>query len=269
MGSGQKPEARLSAACVIDFKPRFRRNGFEEYPRFFENGPILRPTPLGLATVLVSFPLVAACTPIQQLQNVAVAGGALANSVTGSGEQAALSAAELRQLQSRDLRTTKAAAFASVMTVLLDSGYRVLSADLASGLVTATASSTGRLRLDPTGLSRASQTPMASVFVEEREADTARVRIVFSVSTSATGQLGGSGERAILNQSIYETFFSQLEEDLERRPAHRKPVQEASPARTPDNGADPSEIPAAELEETAGEDREMDQPQAAGSTPGN
>ena len=227
----------------------------------------MRSSPLYLATVLTSFSLVAACAPVKQLQNAAAAGGALANSMTGTGKQTDLTAAELRQLQSRDFRTTKAAAFASVMTVLLDSGYRVVSADLESGLVTATASSTGRLRLDTTGLSRANQTPMASVYVEERAPDTARVRNVFSIGTSATGQLASSGERVILDQSIYEPFFSQLEEEIEQRPAHRNPLQVGSPARAPEVGPAPSETTSAdEFDKAAGEDTEMEGPQAAGTT---
>lgn len=186
---------------------------------------MVRFTPLYLSVSLAGLPLVTACAPVQQLQNVAAAGGALANSMTGTGEQVAPTAGELRQLQTRDFRTTKAAAFASVMTVLLDSGYRVLSADLESGLVTATASTTGRLRLDPTGLSRSSQTPLASVYVEEREGGEARVRIVFSVGSSAAGHLASSGEKAILDRGIYDTFFFRLQEEVEQRPMSRQTPQ--------------------------------------------
>jgi hypothetical protein len=187
-----------------------------------------------LLAATASIPLTTGCAPVQQLQNVAAAGGALANSMTGTGEQLALTAGELRQLQTRDFGTTKAAAFASVMTVLLDSGYRVISADLESGLVTATASTTGRIRLDPTGLSRTSQTPLASVYVEEREAGTARVRIVFSVGSSATGQLASSGEKAILDRGIYDTFFFRLQEEVEQRPIARQP------STGPDDQTDPA-----------------------------
>jgi hypothetical protein len=180
---------------------------------------------LYLSAALAGLPLVTACAPVQQLQNVAAAGGALVNSMGGTGEQVALTAGELRQLQARDFGTTKPAAFASVMTVLLDSGYRVLSADLESGLVTATASTTGRLKLDPTGLSRTSQTPLASVYVEERDAGTARVRIVFSVGSSATGQLASSGESAILDRGIYDTFFFRLQEEIGQRPTPGQPPE--------------------------------------------
>ena len=193
-------------------------------------------------TALASLSLVTACVPVQQLQSVAAAGGARANSMTGMGEQNTLTAVELRQLQTRDVGTTKAAAFASVMTVLLDSGYRVTAADLESGLITATSSTTGRLRLDPMGLSRADQTPVASAYVEDRDATSARVRIAFSVGTSATGQLAISGERAILKQDIYETFFSRLEEEIEQRRGARKPPRVELAA--PSSAADPVSVAA-------------------------
>jgi hypothetical protein len=180
---------------------------------------MLRSPSVRIATCFASFFLVAACAPVQQLQNVAAAGGALANSVTGTGEPASLTAAELRQLQARDFETTKAGAFASVITVLLDSGYRVLSADLDSGLITAAAPTTDRLRLDPAGVARASQTPMASAYVEEQGANAVRVRIAFSSARSATGQLGSSGERAVLTQNVYASFFSRLQEEIQQRPA--------------------------------------------------
>lgn len=215
------------------------------------NGPMLRSNLLCAATALASLFFVTACVPVRQLQSVAAAGGALANSMTGLGEQAALTAVELRQLQTRDVGVTKSAAFASVITVLLDSGYRVISADLESGLITATSSTTGRVRLDPMGLSRASQTPMASAYVEERDASLARVRIVFSVGTSATGQFAGSGERAILEQGIYEIFFSRLEEEVKQRPAAREPLpgKEGAATSEPD---DVSVAPISTAEETTG-----------------
>lgn len=174
--------------------------------------------------------LLGGCVPVQQLQSVAAAGGALANSMTnsigGTGEPVALSAVELRQLQSRDFATTKAAAFASTMTVLLDSGYRVQSADLESGLITATASSSARLRLDTTGLSRASQTPVATAYIEDRGQGAARVRVVFSLGTSASGPLAPAGERAVLDRAVYTGFFAQLAQEIELRPAPRQPVAE-------------------------------------------
>ncbi len=134
-----------------------------------------------------------ACSPLQQLQSAAVAGGGIVNSVAAAGESASPSTAELRHLQTKHFQTTKAATFASVMTVLLDMGYRVVSADLESGLITASASTTERLKLDPVGLARSAQTPLASVYIDERDHQSTRVRSVFSLGTSSTGKGASTG----------------------------------------------------------------------------
>lgn len=231
---------------------------------------MLRLTFFSAAMPVTSLFLVTGCVAVQPLQSVAAAGNALANTMTGSGEKSALTAVELRQLQTRDLGISKAAAFASVMTVLLDSGYRVTSADLGSGLITATSSTTGRLRLDPTGLSRANQTPVASAFVEERNANLTRVRIVFSIGTAATGQLASSGERAILEHGIYDTFFSRLEEEVELRPAATPPVpvQIAAPSPDADLSLEVEASPADEASRAAEEEAERrEAPQVDNQTP--
>jgi len=190
-----------------------------------------------------------ACAPVQQLQSAAATGTTLFNSVTGTGELATLGATELRQLQSRDYATTKSGAFAGVMTVLLDSGYRVLSADLTSGLVTAAAPTTSRLRLDPLGVARSSQTPMASVFIEERGADAIRVRITFTVGRSASGQLGAEGERAVLDAELYAAFFGRLDQEVSQRPVPAVPsttreVIGENAEKAADEPAEPANDPA-------------------------
>lgn len=193
-----------------------------------------------------SLPL-AGCSPVPQLQSAAAAGGALINSVSATGEQTTLSPGELRLLQSRDYPATKPAAFASVMTVLLDSGYRVLSADLETGLITAAASTAGRLRLDPTGVSRANQTPLASAYIEERGAAGSRVRMSFSTGVSETGRLGSTGERAVLDADLYRTFFDQLQLEMAERAEMPTPPPEPQASKAP--GAPPE--PATQTPPTA------------------
>lgn len=171
--------------------------------------------------LLLSLFALGACSPVQQAASV---GSALVSSVTAPDEPS-LSAGELRQLQSRELEAPKPATFAGVMTVLLDSGYRVQSADLESGLITAVAPSSGRLRVDPTGVGRATQTPVASAFVEELRGGSSRVRITFAVGTSGAGQLGVTGEKPVLDSKVYAAFFAQLEEEL----ASRRPASEPGP----------------------------------------
>jgi hypothetical protein len=165
---------------------------------------------------LLALLLLAACDPVRQVGTVATAGSALVTSVTGPAELSA-TPAELRQLQLRDVAAPKATAFAGVTSVLLDMGYRVQSADLASGLITAVAGSSARLRLDPSGLARSTQTPVVSVFVEEMTPVSSRVRANFSIGTSASGQLASSGERPVLDGELYASFFASLETELADR----------------------------------------------------
>lgn len=73
---------------------------------------------------------------------------------------------------------------------------------------------------------------LASVYVEERDAGMARVRIVFSVGSSATGQLASSGEKAILGRGIYDTFFSRPQEEVGQRPMPRQRHQTDLAVRT-------------------------------------
>lgn len=212
------------------------------------------------AGLAASVTLLASCSPVQQLRNVASAGGSLANSLAATGEAAALGAPDLRDLQSRNLEGTKSAAFASVMSVLLDSGYRVTSADLTSGLITAAGSTSERLRLDVSGVAKAAETPMASVYVEEIQPGSVRVRANFSVARSGTGVLTSSGERPVLEASVYASFFERLQGEILQRPGAVE--QLAAPAPGPVLTAPPPPAPEPESTEEAGEPASEDSAEA-------
>ncbi len=177
--------------------------------------------------------LLMSCAPVQQLQTAAAVGSSFLGS-SNPPAQASLSPAALRQLQSRDFQTSRATAFSSAVTVLLDSGYRVLTADQASGLITAAASSNSRLRLDTAGIARSNETPMASVFVEERSAGTVRIRVSFSVGKLVSGQLGEHGETAVLDAGLYGNFFAQIDQEvIARRPPEDVPTVVIVPVPLP------------------------------------
>lgn len=204
----------------------------------------------------------AACAPVDGLRNVASAGGSLVNAVVEGGNAPGLSTEQLRTLQTREFSTTKAAGFASVMTTLLDAGFRVQTADLDSGLITASASTTGRLRLDTGGLGRLNETPLASIFVEDRGDGIVRVRAAFSMGRSASGALASTGERAVTDPQPYATFFDRLTLEIAQRPAPPPaPLSTPAPAPAPDPpaatplAAEPDEVPNpdATTEEQAGE----------------
>jgi hypothetical protein len=173
--------------------------------------------------------LLASCAPVQQLHSAASAGSSLLGVVTTPSSPASLSPVELRQLQSREFATSKATAHSSVMTVLLDLGYRVLSADLSSGLITAAAPSNSRLRLDPAGVVRSTQTPLASVFIDQRSADTVQIRINFAVGRNASGQLGEQGERHTLDASLYGAFFVKIGQEIMERTIPAAPASVVQP----------------------------------------
>jgi hypothetical protein len=204
---------------------------------------------------LLALLLLAACDPVRQVGTVATAGSALVTSVTGAAELSA-TPAELRQLQLRDVAAPKATAFAGVTSVLLDMGYRVQSADIASGLITAVAGSSGRLRLDPSGLARSTHTPVVSVFIEERTPSSSRVRANFSVGTSASGQLASSGERPVLDGELYASFFALLETELaDRRQAGelREPVVPVDLRQGSTAGAENAAVPSGVTAPAAGQ----------------
>ncbi|MEL7729023.1 hypothetical protein AAG612_05755 [Citromicrobium bathyomarinum] len=169
----------------------------------------------------------AACSPVQQFQKVAAAGGSIANSVLGAEGAAPLTAQELRRLQNREFSTTKQIAFASTMTALLDSGYRVQTADLDSGLITATGTTTDRLRVDTSGLGRSNQTPVVSAYIDDLGGGTVRVRAAFSIGVSGTGALSRTGERAVLDEALYADFFTGLDAEIESRQARAQASQPA------------------------------------------
>ena len=196
--------------------------------------------PTLLATMAASS-LLASCAPVQQLQSAASAGTSLLGVVGTPSASASLSPVELRQLQSREFATSKATAYASVVMVLLDLGYRVLSADLSSGLITAAAPTNSRLRLDPAGVVRSAQTPLASVFIDQRSAETVQIRANFSVGRTAGGQLGEQGESATLDASLYSAFFVKIGQEVMERTIAAAPSsiapQNAEPISSPDQSS--------------------------------
>jgi hypothetical protein len=195
--------------------------------------------------------LCGACSPVQQVGSVATAGSAFIGSMTAPAERP-VGPAELRLLQVREMSASRASAFAAVITVLLDLGYRVQSADLESGLITAVAPSSGRLRLDPAGVARATQTPVASAFIEESAPSVSRVRVNFSIGTASTGQLASSGERPVLDGAVYDAFFAHLESELKarRQTAERADAASASVEAPTGTSGRPARL------EAAGNDRE-------------
>lgn len=119
---------------------------------------------------------------------------------------------ELQAIQSREFETTKALAFASVMSVFQDLGYVVSSADLASGFLTAKSPTQAVIVLFSTGMKDSKST----AFIEELPNGKARVRLTFVESNRASGMYGQSAEseKAILDPLVYQKAFEKIDEAI-------------------------------------------------------
>ncbi len=120
---------------------------------------------------------------------------------------------ELQQMQARDIEATKDIAFAAVMTVLQDAGYRIGSADRDTGLITGMASTGSKMVYSLwTGFGKSKKTPIVSAYIEARGTAASRVRLNF-VMAKVKSTIYGSGaqdEEPILDPSTYQQAFEKI-----------------------------------------------------------
>lgn len=164
--------------------------------------------------ILVS-PLSSGCTSAASLQSISGDGVTLLTARTDDVNN--LAASERRALQERRLPASKTIVFASIMNVLADSGFRVTTADATTGFVTAIGSGQDRISLGFGGLSRLSDLPTVSIFVEELANDTTGVRAVFANSVASSSAQGSSPERVSNDENTYFQFFVRLEREVGAR----------------------------------------------------
>lgn len=122
---------------------------------------------------------------------------------------------ELQQLQSHDFEAKIDVVYPSVISVLQDSGYRVQTADRASGLITAIASTKSQTTYNVFhGLGKKKDTPVVSAFIEPRGSKTTRVRLSFVMTeTKARRYMAGQAdEEPILDPAVYQKAFEQIEQ---------------------------------------------------------
>lgn len=155
----------------------------------------------------------------------AVAGLAMAPSAAIAKKKPEMTPLQLQQMQSRDVEASKNVAFAAVMTVLQDSGYRIGSADRETGLITGTASTNSKLTWMPfVGFGRGKKTPVVSAFIEDRGPAMTRIRLNFVMSRNSTNQFGGnSDEEPILDAAVYQDAFEKIEQAVFIRQAGDAP----------------------------------------------
>lgn len=123
---------------------------------------------------------------------------------------------ELQQLQSREFEAPKDVAFAAVMTVLQDSGYRIGSADRDTGLITGAASTKTNTTWMPfVGFGKSKKTPVVSAYIEERGPNMARVRLNFVMTKNTANGFGGSAdEDPIVEPTVYRDAFERVSKEL-------------------------------------------------------
>lgn len=120
----------------------------------------------------------------------------------------------LQQIQARDLETNAEIAFPAVMTVLQDSGYRIKTADKATGLIVAEGSSKKITTYNIWwGLGSKKRVPEVSAFIEQRGPQLTRVRLSF-VTSMRKSRNAFSDEEQVTDPSIYKGAFEQIEKEI-------------------------------------------------------
>ncbi|MBB5717044.1 hypothetical protein [Sphingomonas aerophila] len=152
-----------------------------------------------------------------------------------------VSSLELQQIQSREFETSKDVAFAAVMTVLQDSGYRIGSADRDTGLITGAASSKTHMTWMPfVGIGKSKKTPVVSAYIEDRGPASARVRLNFVMTKNSANQFGGSAdEEPIVEPTVYQDAFEKVGKELFVRQALK-----TAPAPVPGSAVVPTPVAA-------------------------
>ena len=159
--------------------------------------------------------LLSGCMSAQSLQSIGGEGVTLFSASqenTGGAGQL-----DRRLMQERRLSAPKPLVFAGVISVLADSGFRATSADVNTGFITAIGGSKNRVALNVGGLSRISDLPTVSVFVEDNADGITSVRAVFGISTYSSGASGAIPERILEDETIYTRFFDRLALEINER----------------------------------------------------
>lgn len=148
-----------------------------------------------------------------------------------------LTGLELQQIQSRDFEVGTDVLFPAVMTVLQDSGYRILSADKDTGLISAQASTESKTTYNIFwGFGKKKKTPVVSAFIENRGPTISRVRLNFVLSETKSRVYGvsSSDEEPITDPAIYTDAFERIDKEVFVRLAMKAPAPaEAAPAQAP------------------------------------
>lgn len=156
-----------------------------------------------------------------------------------------LSSLELQQLQAQEFEVSKDVAFAAVMTVLQDSGYRIGSADRDTGLITGAASTKSHTTWLPfVGFGKKKKTPVVSAYVESRGAALARIRLNFVLTKNSSNAFGGqSDEEPIYDVAIYKDAFERIGKEVFVRQAMSNGLSTSQPVAATAPRVQPTSTP--------------------------
>lgn len=159
-----------------------------------------------------------------------LAAGALIASDVEAKKRPEISGLELQQIQSHGYEASKNVVFASVITVLQDSGFRIGSAEKDTGLITAIGTSERHMTWMPfVGFGSSKKNPVVTAFIEERGPGT-RVRLNFVMAKVKNNSYAAmSDEEAILDPAVYKDAFEKIDKEIFIRQAENAPAPAAGP----------------------------------------
>lgn len=127
-------------------------------------------------------------------------------------QQPSMTPLEIQSMQTRSYEYPKDVVFPSTVSVFLDLGYSIVSADIVTGLIAAESSAKNNPALTFwTGMTEVSQT-RATAFVEEiRGVSSVRLNFVEKRESSSEHGRSDRSDTPILDADVYQNAFERIE----------------------------------------------------------
>lgn len=120
---------------------------------------------------------------------------------------------ELQAIQAKDFDTTKEIAFASTMSIFQDQGYKIGTADLATGFITAEGPTAEKFVVF---VGQVMETLKATAYIEKMGKEKAKIRLNFvneMRSSSGYGMEGGN-DVPVEEPEFYQNIFSKISKGI-------------------------------------------------------
>ncbi|QXQ05474.1 hypothetical protein KX816_14685 [Sphingosinicellaceae bacterium] len=136
---------------------------------------------------------------------------------------------ELQQIQARDIEATTDVVFSAVMTVFQDAGFRILTADKSTGLISAQSSNKSKTTYNIWyGLGKKKTVPIVSAFIESRGPNMTRARLSFVMSTGKSRSIL-TDEEPVTDPAAYQDAFEKIQKEVFTRQALNAQTPAAPP----------------------------------------